>query len=117
MEDQKQDQAPPSELSDQVERGDTAPEQIDAEASSPSSPSDEVVHLPGILSDEFGMSRSEARRLIGMGKVEIDGEIWTGDQQDLPIGAIEGKTVRVSDGPKTVQFQYRKDARRDRYFG
>lgn len=112
-----QNQAPPSGLSDEVERDTSAPEQIDAEASTPASAADETVHLPGILSDEFGMSRSEARRLIGMGKIEIDGKVWTGDQQDLPVGVIEGKTVRISDGPKTVQFQYRKDARRDRYFG
>ena len=32
------------------------------------------VHLPALLADHFGISRSEARRLLGQGGVRLDGE-------------------------------------------
>jgi tyrosyl-tRNA synthetase len=37
-------------------------------------PSGEVVHLPAVLSAAFGISTSEARRMIGQGGVKLDGE-------------------------------------------
>src|SRR5204863_286266 len=36
--------------------------------------SGDTVHLPAILSDAFGLSRSEGRRLIDQGGVKLDGE-------------------------------------------
>lgn len=33
------------------------------------------IHLPGLISEHFGLSRSEARRLISQGAVSIDGEV------------------------------------------
>src|SRR3954464_15069747 len=36
--------------------------------------SGDSVHLPAVLSDAFGISRSEGRRLIGQGGVKVDGE-------------------------------------------
>jgi tyrosyl-tRNA synthetase len=37
-------------------------------------PAGDPVHLPAVLADAFGLSTSEARRLIGQGGVKIDGE-------------------------------------------
>jgi tyrosyl-tRNA synthetase len=35
----------------------------------------DVVHLPAVIAERFGTSRSEARRCIVQGAVKIDGEI------------------------------------------
>jgi tyrosyl-tRNA synthetase len=37
-------------------------------------PAGDPVHLPAVLADAFGLSTSEARRLIGQGGVKIEGE-------------------------------------------
>ncbi|MBM2822108.1 MAG: tyrosyl-tRNA synthetase [Thermoleophilia bacterium] len=37
-------------------------------------PAGDPVHLPAVLADAFGLSTSDARRLIGQGGVKIDGE-------------------------------------------
>ena len=37
-------------------------------------PPDDPVHLPAVLADAFGLSTSEARRLIAQGGVRVDGE-------------------------------------------
>ena len=37
-------------------------------------PAGDPVHLPALLADAFGLSTSEARRLIGQGGVKLDGE-------------------------------------------
>ena len=38
-------------------------------------PDGDPVHLPAVLAAAFGMSTSEARRLIGDGAVKVDGEV------------------------------------------
>jgi tyrosyl-tRNA synthetase len=38
-------------------------------------PADDPVHLPGLLASAFGLSTSEARRLIGQGGVRVNDEI------------------------------------------
>jgi tyrosyl-tRNA synthetase len=53
------------------------------------------VHLPALLSEEFGLSRSEARRLIEQGGVRIGGEVVGGDQLDLPLDGLDGAVVQV----------------------
>jgi hypothetical protein len=73
----------------------------------------DVVHLPQVLNDEFGLSLSEARRILTYG-VEIDSQPWTGGL-DVPLEEIDGKLVRVKDQTKSLMFTYRPA--RDRYFG
>jgi tyrosyl-tRNA synthetase len=46
-------------------------------------PAEDPVHLPAVLSREFGMTTSEARRLIGQGGVRLNGE----PVADLDVGA------------------------------
>lgn len=51
------------------------------------------VYLPKILSDEFGLSTSEARRLISQCGVKVDGECVT--DHDPPAASLVGKTITV----------------------
>lgn len=57
------------------------------------SPNGGDVHVPGLLADAFGLSRSEARRLIEQGGVSLDGEAVAG--MDLPSEALDGKVLKV----------------------
>src|SRR5215217_6596797 len=52
-----------------------------------------LVHLPELLGDQFGMSRSEARRTIAQGGVRLDGEPV--GELDLPATALEGRVLQV----------------------
>jgi tyrosyl-tRNA synthetase len=73
-----------------VQRG--APEQIEEllfEAP------DGVVHLPALMGDAFGMSRSEARRLIDQGGVSLDEQALVVGEHDLPVGRLDGAVLRV----------------------
>jgi tyrosyl-tRNA synthetase len=56
---------------------------------------DGEVHLPALLAEQFGLSRSEARRLIGQGGVKIDGEAVGADELDLPPQRLDGKVLQV----------------------
>jgi tyrosyl-tRNA synthetase len=51
------------------------------------------VHLPGLLVDLFGGSRSEARRKIAQGGVRLDGEPVT--ELDLAPSALDGRVLQV----------------------
>jgi tyrosyl-tRNA synthetase len=53
------------------------------------------VHLPALLAEEFGVSRSEARRLIEQGGVQVAGEVVAADQLDLPLDGLDGAVVQV----------------------
>ena len=53
------------------------------------------VHLPAVLADQFGLSRSEARRLIEQGGVRVDGEVVDAGQLDLPAEKLDGVVVQV----------------------
>lgn len=53
----------------------------------------EDIHVPGLLADAFGMSRSESRRLIEQGGVSLDGEALT--TLDLPAKALDGRVLKV----------------------
>jgi tyrosyl-tRNA synthetase len=53
------------------------------------------VHLPQLIATEFGLSTSEARRLIAQGGVRIDGSPVEPGTLDLPAEALNGKVVQV----------------------
>ena len=53
------------------------------------------VHLPALLSDIFGLSRSEARRLLEQGGVRVDGEVVDAERLDLPAEGLDGAVVQV----------------------
>jgi len=53
------------------------------------------VHLPAVMADQFGLSRSEARRLIEQGGVRVGGSVVSGDRLDLPARELDGKVLQV----------------------
>ncbi len=67
------------------------PEQIEEATVAANGP----LHLPALLAQEFGLSRSEARRLIEQGGVRIGGEVVGADQLDLPPDDLDGAVVQV----------------------
>jgi tyrosyl-tRNA synthetase len=56
-------------------------------------PSGETAHLPAVIRDAFGLSTSEARRLIAQGGVKLNGE--TLRDFDLPRGVLEDALLQV----------------------
>jgi tyrosyl-tRNA synthetase len=56
-------------------------------------PAGDPVHLPALLASAFGVSTSEARRLIGQGGVRVNDGIVT--DLDLPRAALEGALVQA----------------------
>jgi tyrosyl-tRNA synthetase len=58
-------------------------------------PGNGSVHLPGLLADGFGISRSEARRLLDQGGVKLDGEALAGDRLDIDPASLDGKVLQI----------------------
>ena len=56
-------------------------------------PEGDTVHLPALLASAFGMSTSEARRLIGQGGVQVDGEAVA--ELDLPRKRLENAVLKA----------------------
>ncbi len=54
-----------------------------------------TVHLPAVLAQAFGVSRSEARRQIGHGGVRIDGEPLGAGEVDVPRGRLDGRVLQL----------------------
>jgi tyrosyl-tRNA synthetase len=69
-----------------------APEQID---DVDVHPADGSVHLPHLLSQAFGLSASEARRLLGQGGVRLDGAAIGAGVLDLPAAGLDGRVLQV----------------------
>ncbi|MGL6279068.1 MAG: tyrosine--tRNA ligase [Gaiella sp.] len=66
-----------------------APEDVPELALSDADP----VHLPAVLAEAFGLSTSEARRLIGQGGVKLDGAVVS--ELDLPRARAAGALVQA----------------------
>ena len=56
-------------------------------------PAGDPVHLPAVLANAFGLSTSEARRLIAQGGVKVDGEVV--EELDVPRAVLRGKVVQA----------------------
>ncbi|MEJ7786561.1 MAG: tyrosine--tRNA ligase [Solirubrobacteraceae bacterium] len=56
---------------------------------------DGVIHLPALLADAFGVSRSDARRQLGQGAVKLDGEPLDGHQVDVPAELLDGRVLQL----------------------
>jgi tyrosyl-tRNA synthetase len=56
-------------------------------------PAGDPVHLPALLADAFGLSTSEARRLIGQGGVKLDGD--TVSELDVPRERLSGTVIQA----------------------
>jgi tyrosyl-tRNA synthetase len=51
------------------------------------------VHLPALIAEAFGLSRSEARRLLAQGGVKLDGSEL--DALDVPADQLDGVVLQV----------------------
>jgi tyrosyl-tRNA synthetase len=58
-------------------------------------PSDGYIHVPGVIAAEFGVSRSEARRLIDGGAVTLGGEQLAEGEHDVPAQRADGQVLKV----------------------
>ena len=56
-------------------------------------PDGDPVHVPAVLAAEFGLSTSEARRLIAQGGVKVDGELLT--ELDVPRARLATAVVQA----------------------
>jgi tyrosyl-tRNA synthetase len=56
-------------------------------------PSGDPVHLPAVLASAFGLSTSEARRLIAHGGVKLDDAVV--DELDVPRASVAGRVLRA----------------------
>jgi tyrosyl-tRNA synthetase len=56
-------------------------------------PADDPVHLPGLLADAFGLSTSDARRLIAQGAVKVDGAAI--GELDVPRATLENALLQA----------------------
>jgi tyrosyl-tRNA synthetase len=75
---------------DRVFVGRGEPEAIDDFAVTPS---DGKIHLPAVIAEAFGVSRSEARRLISGGAVHVDDAPV--EEIDLRPDQIDGRVLRI----------------------
>jgi tyrosyl-tRNA synthetase len=56
-------------------------------------PTDDPVHLPAVIAAAFGLSTSDARRMIAQGGVKLDGAAVT--ELDLPRADLAGKLLQA----------------------
>jgi len=54
-----------------------------------------AVHMPKLLGQGFGMSSSEARRLIDQGGVKVDGRVLARGEFDVDPSELEGRVIQV----------------------
>lgn len=53
------------------------------------------VHLPALIAEAFDLSRSEARRLLAQGAVQLGERRLSAQEQDLPATQLDGEVLRV----------------------
>jgi tyrosyl-tRNA synthetase len=56
---------------------------------------DGQAHLPALIASIFGISTSEARRLIDQGGVKLDGESVPSGRFDVPVAELGGRVLQV----------------------
>jgi tyrosyl-tRNA synthetase len=55
----------------------------------------DVVHLPALIAELFGGSRSDARRKLAQGGVRLDGEALSAQAVDVPADDLQGRVLQV----------------------
>jgi tyrosyl-tRNA synthetase len=58
-------------------------------------PENGIVHLPAVIAEAFGRSRSEARRTLEQGGVKLDGRALAADALDLPASELDGRVLQL----------------------
>jgi tyrosyl-tRNA synthetase len=54
-----------------------------------------TLHLPQVIVELFGGSRSEARRKLAQGGVRVDGEPLPAEPLDVPADALDGRVIQL----------------------
>jgi tyrosyl-tRNA synthetase len=80
---------------DRLHREHRPPEQIEEVEVPRGALENGAVHLPALLADHFGVSRSEARRLLSQGGVRLDGEPLGAEELDVEATRLDGAVLQV----------------------
>jgi tyrosyl-tRNA synthetase len=56
---------------------------------------DGLVHLPALIAEAFGRSRSEARRLLAQGGIKLDGDALGAEDVDVAPERLDGRVLQV----------------------
>jgi tyrosyl-tRNA synthetase len=56
---------------------------------------EEAVHLPALLADAFGISRSEGRRMLAQEGVKLDGEVLDDTALDVSAERLDGAVLQL----------------------
>jgi tyrosyl-tRNA synthetase len=80
---------------DRLHKQHLPPEEMEELTVSADHMSDGKAHLPAVIADGFGISRSEARRQLGQGGVRLDGEALPGDELDVEAERLNGAVLQV----------------------
>jgi len=80
---------------DRVHREHKPPEEMPSVTLAGNGAEDDVVHLPALLSDAFGVSRSEARRSLEQGGVKLDGEAVAAEPLDRRVQELDGRVLQL----------------------
>jgi tyrosyl-tRNA synthetase len=59
------------------------------------SATDGVVHVPALIADALGRTRSDARRMLAQGAVKLDGETLGAEDLDLAPARLDGAILQV----------------------
>jgi tyrosyl-tRNA synthetase len=59
------------------------------------SAADGVVHVPALIADTFGRTRSDARRMLAQGAVKLDGQTLGAEDLDLAPARLDGAVLQV----------------------
>ena len=65
----------------------------------------EQVHLPALIADNMGMSRSRARQLIDTRNVSLDGRVLEPGEHDVTVESGAQLAVRVPERRTTTNWQ------------
>jgi tyrosyl-tRNA synthetase len=80
---------------DRVHKDHRPPEEVEQAILSSELISNGSVHLPALVAEHFGTSRSEARRLLEQGAIRLDGEPLPPEALDLPVSELDGAVLQV----------------------
>jgi tyrosyl-tRNA synthetase len=80
---------------DRVHKEHLPPEDVEEVTLSPNLITDGKVHVPALVAEYFGTSRSEARRLLGQGGIRLDGQPLEADQLDVDVDTLAGAVIQV----------------------
>jgi tyrosyl-tRNA synthetase len=56
---------------------------------------DAPAHLPAVIADAFGRSRSDARRALSQGGVKLDGAPVPAEPLDVPAAELDGRVLQL----------------------